>query len=101
MTDGCLVNLAQYLATHAFLARLASGHYAPGSRQNADPQSAKDARNLRMSDIDAATRTRNPLQVGNRRRVVGTVLQVHPQYFAALFFGRLKVRDVALFLQDA
>src|ERR1017187_10779779 len=99
--DSSSVNFAQDLSANAFLARLAPGHQAPGSRQNADPKAAEHARNLRVSDIDAATGTRNPLQIGNWRRVTRAVLQVHPQNLAALFFGRLEVRDVALFLQDA
>src|ERR1039457_1907635 len=96
-----LVDLAKPFAAHAFLARLAPGHYASGRGQDADPQTAENTRNLGVSDIHAATRTRNPLQVRNRRRVVGAVLQVHPQNLAAFFFGRFEVRDVALFLQDA
>src|SRR5271165_2425029 len=101
MADSYLVNLAEDLAADAFLARLASGHHALGRGQNADPQAAEHARNLGMPDIHAATGPRDALQVRDGRRIVGAVFQVHAQDPAALFLGRLEVRDVALFLQNA
>src|SRR5271165_62085 len=96
-----LVNLAQDLAAHAFLARLASGHHALGRSQNVDAQPAKHAGNVRVPDVHAAAGARDPLQVRNGRRIIGAVLQIHAQDLAALFFGRLEVRNIALLLQNA
>src|SRR5271165_88424 len=56
-----LVNLAEDLSAHAFLARLASSHHTLGRGQNADPQSTEHARNLGVPHVNAAPGPRDPL----------------------------------------
>src|ERR1039458_9766220 len=101
LTAASLPNLAKQFAAQALPARLASRHHALRRGQDIDPHPAQHSRNLGAAHIDAAARTRHARQVRNHRLVVVAVLQIHAQDLVALFFRRLEVRDIALFLQDA
>src|SRR5450631_676676 len=96
-----LPNLAKQFAAKALPARLASRHHALRRGQDVDTHPAKDPRNLGAAHIDAAARTRYARQVRNHRLVIVAILQIHAQDLVALFFRRLEVRDIALFLKDA
>src|SRR5215469_8625046 len=81
-----LVNLAQQLAAHAFLARLTAGHYAPRSGEDVDPHPAEHAWNLAAAHIDTASGTRHALGFRDGRLVIRAILQVNPDNLVALFF---------------
>src|SRR5208337_2485634 len=101
LTAAPLPNLAKQFAAQSLAARLAPCHHAFGRGQDIDSHPAQYPRNFRAAHVDAAARTRYPLQVRNHRLIIVAVLQIHAQDLVALFFGRLEVRDIALFLQDA
>src|SRR5690349_12904771 len=92
-----LPHLAQYLASQALFARLASCHHAFGRSEDVDPQPAEHAWNVIASHVYAAAGPRNALQVGDGRVVVLPVLQVNAQDLAAFFLCRLEIGDVAFF----
>src|SRR5579859_3379670 len=94
-------HFAQQFAAHALLARLAPGHHAFGRGEDVDAQPAQHARNLVAAHVDAASRPRDAVQVGDRALVVAAVFQVHAQNLVSLFLHRLEAGDVALFLEDA
>src|SRR3954470_17409888 len=96
-----LVNLAQQLAAHAFPARLATGHNAAWRGKDVNSHPAQHAWNLAAPHIHAASRARHTFHLRDGRLVVGAILQVNPDNLVALFFRRLEVGDISLFLQDA
>src|SRR5271165_5124591 len=96
-----LPDFAEDLAAEAFAARLAPGHHATGRGENADAKSALHALDLIAADVDAAAGTGNAGKVADGGFIVRAILEVHAKNRAAIFFHRLVVRDVALFLQDA
>src|ERR1700746_1298107 len=94
-------DFAEDLAADTFAPRLASGHHAARRGKNADAKSTLHALDLVATDVDTAAGTRDTGEVANRGLVVRAVLKVHAKNGAAVLFGRLVVRDVALFLEDA
>src|SRR5215472_4034326 len=94
-------HFAQQLAAQALLAGLASSHHSLGRREDVDTQPTQHAGNLVAAHVDPAAGTGDALQIGDRSIVVRTVFQVNAQDFSALFLRRLKVGDVAFFLQNA
>src|SRR5271170_3384311 len=96
-----LPDFAKDLATDTFTARLASGHHAARRGKDADAESTLHALDLVAADIHTAAGTRNAGEIANRSFVVRAVLEVHAKNVAAVLFGGLVVRDVALFLEDA
>src|SRR5579862_1724633 len=100
-TREVLPDFAEDLAANTFAARLASGHHAAGRGEDADAESTLHAFDLIAANVNAAAGTRDTGKVADRGFVVCAVLQVHAKNVAAVLFGRLVVRDVALFLEDA
>src|SRR5271154_912686 len=100
-TRPALPDFAEDLAAYTFAARLASGHHAPRRGEDADAQSTLHPLDLIAADVNAAARTGNAREVADRSFVVRAVLEIHAKNGAAILFGRLVVRDVALFLEDA
>src|ERR1019366_8968680 len=71
-----LPDAAQNLSADALLVSVAAGHHAARGGQDVDAHTAQHARNIGLADIHAPAGTRNPLDGGNHRRVVGTVLEI-------------------------
>src|SRR5262249_41359659 len=96
-----LPDLAEHFAAHALFARLAAGHHALGRGEDVDAEASQHTWDLVAPDVDAATGSRDALQVRDGGFVVAAVLQIDAQHLAAFLFSGLEIGDVALFLEDA
>src|SRR5258705_13901089 len=102
MAESCLLpNLAEDFASQALLARLPPGHNTAWRGQNIDTQTTQDTRYRGPPNVNAAAGTGNARQVGNGSLAIVVVLQVDTNDLVALFFCGLKVRDIALVLENA
>src|SRR5204863_2797187 len=98
-----LPDLAEDLAAHSTLARLAVGHESLVGREDGDAHAAEHAGHVARTRVDAQAGLRDATQTGDRALAVGRVLELDLQLVAGLrlVLGDVPTRDVALALEDA
>jgi hypothetical protein len=96
-----LPDFAENLAANTFATRLATGHNTLGGRHDGDAKTTLNATDLITAEVHTAAGTRYALQITDDSLIVWAVLQVNAENLHAILFGRLVVRDVAFFLEDA
>src|SRR5256714_14779764 len=92
---------AHDFAADSLLFRGACGDQSSRSRQNRHTHSAEHARQAILARIDTAAGLGHPLEIGDDPLAAPAVLQLDDQGIEALALLYVKVRDVALLLEDA
>src|SRR6476661_4848068 len=86
-----LPDAAENLSAHFLAMRGAAGHYAARRRQDVDTQTAEHARDILLSHVDAAARTRNALDLRDHRPAVGAVFEIDLDGLLGALFRDLEI----------
>src|SRR6185312_1179019 len=96
-----LVNLRQELAADVFATGSLAAHQATRRRNDVDAVATEHLRNVVRADVNPAARSRDPLQVRNRRSTARVIAKEDAHAALDAFAFDDEVIDVAFFFQDS
>src|SRR4051812_31931481 len=103
--DSHLPHITEHFATDTRFDRLAAGHHAARCRQDAGAEPRQHVRNFVAPEVDAASRTADPLNAADQALAARPVLQEHPEVclnaLSALRLENLEALNVAYALENA